>query len=71
MLTKCHLMFKKTELVIFKHKNEKLECPINIKLSRKRLCPFKSVRYLGVKIDEKYQNKTYFTFLIVLLSFLF
>ena len=61
MLTKCHLMFKKTELVIFKHKNEKLECPINIKLSRKRLCPFKSVKYLGVKIDENlnWKDQTY------------
>ena len=43
---------KKTELEIFKHKNKKLECPIKIKLSRKRLHPSKSVEYVGVKIDE-------------------
>ena len=43
---------KKTELVIFKHKAQKLECPIRIKLSRKRLYPSNSVKYLGVKIDE-------------------
>ena len=52
MLTKSHLILKKTELVIFKHKNKKLECPIKIKLSRKILYPSKSVKYLGLKIDE-------------------
>ena len=34
---KISLNIKKTELVIFKHKNKKLECPIKIKLSRERL----------------------------------
>ena len=34
---KSHLILKKNELVIFKHMNKKLECPIKIKLSRKRL----------------------------------
>ena len=43
---------KKTELVIFKHKNKKLKCPIKIKPSMKRLYPSKSVKYLGLKIDE-------------------
>ena len=43
---------KKTELVIFKHQSKKLDCPIKIKLSRKRLYPSKSVKYLGIKIDE-------------------
>ena len=49
---KISLNIKKTELVIFKHMNKKLECPIKIKLSRKRLYPSKSVKYLGLKIDE-------------------
>ena len=49
---KISLNVKKTELVIFKHKKKKLECPIRIKLSRKRLYPSNSIRYLGVKIDE-------------------
>ena len=40
------------KLVIFKHKKKKLECLIKIKLSRKRLYPFKSVQHLGVKIDK-------------------
>ena len=52
MLTKSHLMLKKTELVIFKQKTKKLECPIRIKYSRKRVYPSNSIRYLGVKIDE-------------------
>ena len=50
--SKISLNIKKTELVIFKHKNKKLECPIKIKLSRERLYPSKSVKYLGLKIDK-------------------
>ena len=50
---KISLNVKKTELVIFKHKKKKLECPINIKVSRKRLFPSKSLKNLGGKIDEK------------------
>ena len=49
---KILLNVKKSELVIFKHKNKKLECPIKIKLSRKRLYLSKSAKYLRVKIDE-------------------
>ena len=49
---KISLNVKKSELVIFKHKNKKLECPIKIKLSRKRLYPSKSVKYLGAKTNE-------------------
>ena len=52
MLTKSYLMLKKIELVIFKHKSRKIECPTKIKLRRERLYPSKSVKYLGVKIDE-------------------
>ena len=45
---------KKNELVIFKYQKKKLDSPIKIKLNRKRLYPFmtKSVKYLGIKIDE-------------------
>ena len=42
------LNVKKTEQVIFKHKKKKLECPIGIKLSRKRLYSSN----IGVKIDD-------------------
>ena len=43
---------KKSQLVIFKHQRKKLDSPIKIKLSRKRLYPSKSVKYLRIKIDE-------------------
>ena len=46
------LNVKKTELVIFKRQMKKLDSPIKIKLSCKRLYPSKSVKYLGIKIDE-------------------
>ena len=46
MLTKSSLMLKKNEPVIFKHTNKKLECQTKVKLSRKRLYPSKSVKYL-------------------------
>ena len=53
MLIKSHLiLIKKTELVIFKNKNRKLECPRKIKLIRERLHPSKSLKYLGAKSDE-------------------
>ena len=54
---KISLNVKKSELVIFKHKKKKLECPIRIKFSRKRLYPSNSIRYLGVKIDENLNRK--------------
>ena len=58
---KISLNLKRTELVIFKHKNKKLECPIKIKLTRNRLYPFKSVKHLSVKIDENlnWKDQTY------------
>ena len=43
---------KKNELVIFKLQRKKLDSPIKIKLSRKRLYITKSVKYLGIKINE-------------------
>ena len=43
---------KKSELVIFKHQRKKLDKPIKIQLNRRKLYPSKSVKYLGIKIDE-------------------
>ena len=43
---------KKAELVIFKRQRKKLDCPLKIKLNSKRLYSSKSVKYLGIKIDE-------------------
>ena len=54
---KISINFNKTELVIFKHEKKKLQCPIRIKLNRKRLYPSTSVKYLGVKIDESLNCK--------------
>ena len=48
---KISLNVKKTEMVIFKSKQKKLEGDLKIKLSGKRLYPTESVKYLGVKID--------------------
>ena len=56
---KISLNVEKTELVIFKHKKKKLECPIRIKLSRKRLYPSYSIKYLAVKIDENLNWKNH------------
>ena len=43
---------KKAELVIFKRQRKKLDCPLKMKLNSKRLYSSKSVKYLGIKIDE-------------------
>ena len=45
-------MLNKTELVIFKHKKEKLKHPKKIKLSRKRLYPSDSIKYFDAKIER-------------------
>ena len=52
---------KKTELVIFKHQRKKVDSPTKIKLNCKRLYPSKTVKYLGIKINEDFaikQNRT-------------
>ena len=48
---KISLNVKKTEMVIFKSKQKKLEGDLKIKLCGKRLYPTESVKYLNVKID--------------------
>ena len=42
---------KKTELLIFKSKQKKLEGDLKIKLCGRRLYPTESIKYLGVKTD--------------------
>ena len=49
---KISLNVQKTEMVIFKHQRKKIDSEVKIKLSRKRLYPTDSVKYLGVRIDE-------------------
>ena len=48
---KTSLNVKKTEMVIFKSKQKKVDGDLKIKLCGKRLYPTESVKYLGVKID--------------------
>ena len=48
---KISLNVKKTEMVIFKSKQKKLEGDLKIKLCSRRLYPTESIKYLGVKTD--------------------
>ena len=45
------------ELVTFKHQRKNVDSPIKIKLNCKRLYPSKSVKYLGIKINENFNWK--------------
>ena len=56
---KISLKVKETELVIFKHKKKKIECPIRIKFSKRRLYLSNLIKYLRVKIDEKIGKITF------------
>ena len=49
---KILLNVTKTEIVIFKSKQKKLEGDLKTKLCGKRLYPTESIKYLGVKIDK-------------------
>ena len=44
-------------LIIFKHQRKKVDSPTKIKLNCKRLCPSKTVKYLGIKINENFNWK--------------
>ena len=54
MPAEFHWMWKKTELVIFKHQRKKVDSPVKIKLICKKLYFSKSVKYLGIKINENF-----------------
>ena len=45
------------ELVTLKHQRKNVDSPIKIKLNCKRLYPSKSVKYLGIKINENFNWK--------------
>ena len=49
---KISLNVSKTEVILFKPKMKKLDFDLKLKLNDKRLYPTKSVKYLGIKIDE-------------------
>ena len=65
---KISLNVQKTELVLFKNKRKKLENPIKIKLSGKRLYPTDNVRYLGIKIDENLTGKQHIEHILTKLN---
>ena len=65
---KIPLNVKKTEMVIFKSKQNKFEGDLKIKLSGKRLYPTQSVKYLGVKIDTNLSWQYYVNDLSVKLN---
>ena len=49
---KISLNVGKTELIMFKSRIKKVDFDHKLKLNGKRLYPTKSVKYLGIKIDE-------------------
>ena len=49
---KISLNARKTELILFKSKMKKLDFDLKLKRNGKKLYPTKSVKYLGIKIDE-------------------
>ena len=46
------LNVSKTDLIILKSRMKKVDLDLKLKLSGKRIYPTKSVKYLGIKIDE-------------------
>ena len=65
---KISLNVKKTELVVFKSKRKQFDGEIKLKLSRKRLFPTDSVKYVGGKIDGNLSWKSHIDYLSVQLS---
>ena len=51
---KISLNVSKTELIMFKPRMKKVDFDLKLKLNGKRLYPTKSVKYLGIKIDESF-----------------
>ena len=49
---KISLNVDNTELILLKLKMKKLHFDLKLKLNGKRIYPTKSVKYLGIKIDE-------------------
>ena len=52
---------QKTELVNFKNYRKNIDSEVKIKLSRKRLNPADSVKYLGIRIDGNLNWKHHIT----------
>ena len=54
---KISLNGQRTELVVFKHQRKKIASEVKIILSRERLYPTDSVKYLDIKIDKNLNQK--------------
>ena len=65
---KILLNVSKTELIMSKAKMKKLDFDLILKLNGKKLCPNKSVKYFGTKIDK---NLVFLLFSIYLLTYFF
>ena len=64
----CLLSANKISLIVIKSKRKRFDGEIKLKLSRKRLFPTDSVKYLGVKIDGNLSWKSHIDYLSVKLS---
>ena len=51
-VNKISLNVQKTQLIIFKHQRKKIDTEVKIKLSRKRLYPTDSLKYLGIRMFQ-------------------
>ena len=51
---KISLNVSKTELILFKPKMRKLDFDLKLRLNGQKIYPTKSVKYLGIKIDENF-----------------
>ena len=49
---KISLNVSKTELIMFKPRIKKIDFDLKLKLNGQRLYPTKSIKYLGIKIEE-------------------
>ena len=56
------------ELVTLKHQRKNVDSPIKIKLNCKRLYPSKSVKYLGIKINENFNWKQHIHYIAIKLN---
>ena len=65
---KISLNASKTEMLIFRHPNKKINYELKIKLDGKKIFPSKYVKYLGILIDEHLNWSSHSNFLASKLS---
>ena len=69
-LNACNISpnMQKTEMAFFRHQRKMIGSEIKIKLSRKRLYPTDSVKYLGIRTDENSNWKHHLTYIATKLN---